>query len=95
MRHSPIHDVHFNTFHRVDWSPHLEIGSGWGLGSSRTQAADILITNWENGTSAAVDVTVTSALNYTIIMQVDMYSGVTARTGEFHSENDTKYRELG
>ena len=57
----------------------LEVGSGWGQESSRTHSADILVTNWDNGISAAFDVTVTSPLNSSIIMEAGMYSGVAAR----------------
>ena len=45
--------------------------------------------------AAAIDVTVTSLLNSTIIMEVGMCSGVAARAAEFHSENDTKRGESG
>ena len=57
---------------------------------------DILVTIWDNGISAAFDVTVTSLLNSSIIMEAGMYSGVAARAAEFrkHTQNDTKCAEL-
>ena len=58
-----VHDVLFNTFRRAGLSSHLEVDSGWGQGCSRTHPVDILVTNWDNGISAAFDVTVTSPLN--------------------------------
>ena len=86
----------YNTFRRAGLSSHLEVGSGWGQESSRTCPTDILVTNWDNGISAAFDVTVTSPLNSSIIMEADMYSGVAARAAEFrkHTQNDTKCAEL-
>ena len=44
----------------------------------------------------AFDITVTSPLNSSAIMEVGMYSGVAARAAEFrkHSENDTKCAQL-
>ena len=96
LRHSAIRDVLFNTFHRAGLSSHLEIGSGWGQDCPRTRPADILATNWDNGISAAFDVTVTSQLNSSVVMEAGMYSGVAARVAEFrkHSENDTKCAQL-
>ena len=46
----------------------------------------------DNGISAVFDVTVTSLLNSSVIMEAGIYSGVAARAAaEFrkHSENDT------
>ena len=96
LRHNALRDVLYNTFRRAGFSSHLEVGSGWGQESSRTRLADILVTNWDNGISAAFDVTVTSPLNSSIIMEVGMYSGVAARAAKFrkHTQNDTKCAEL-
>ena len=47
----------------ASWSAHLEVGCGWGQDNSRTRPADILVTNWDCGTSAAFDITVASPLN--------------------------------
>eukprot|EP00731_Ephydatia_muelleri_P029839 Em0021g362a len=55
-------------------SSHLEVGSGWGQESSRTRPADILVTDWENGISAAFDVTFASLLNSSTITEAGMYS---------------------
>ena len=76
----------------------FEVGSGWGQESSRTHPADILVTNWDNGISAAFDVTVTSPLNSSTIMEAGMYmySGAAARAAELrkHTQNDSKCAEL-
>eukprot|EP00731_Ephydatia_muelleri_P008724 Em0004g1062a len=75
---------------------HLEVGSGWGQESSRTRPADILVTNWDNGISAAFDVTGASPLNSSTITEAGMYSGVAARAAELrkHTQNDSKCAEL-
>ena len=96
LRHNATRDVLFNTFGRASLSSHLEVGSGWGRDCSRTHPADILVTNWDNGISAAFNITVTSPLNSSVIMEAGMYSGVAARAAELrkHSENDTKCAQL-
>eukprot|EP00731_Ephydatia_muelleri_P031406 Em0022g920a len=57
--------------------------AAWGQDCSRTRPADILVTNWDNGISAAFDVTVTSLLNSDVIMEAGMNSGIAARAAEF------------
>ena len=69
MWHSAIRDVLCNTFRSAGLSSHLEVGSGWGQNCSRTHPADILVTNWDNGIAAAFDVTATSSLNSSIVME--------------------------
>ena len=86
----------FNTFLRAGLSSHLEVGSGWGQESSRNRPTDILVTNWDNGISAAFDVTVASPLNSSTITEAGMYSGAAARAAELrkHTQNDSKCAEL-
>ena len=64
-----------------------------GNDNARTRLADILVTNWDCGTSAAFDITVTSPLN---MLEVGMYQGVSAKSVEHrkHTENDPKCVEL-
>ena len=58
--------------------------------------ADILVTNWDNGISAAFDVTVASPLNSSTLTEAGMYSGAAARAAELrkHTQNDSKCAEL-
>ena len=65
-----------------------------GNDNARTRLADILVTNWDCGTSAAFDITVTSPLN---MLEAGMYQGVSAKSVEHrkHTENDPKCVELG
>ena len=96
-RHNTIRNVIYSTFQRAGLSAHLEVGSGWEHDNSRTWPADILVTNWDCGTSAAFDITVTSPLNSHTILEADMYQGVSAKAAEHkkHNENDPKCAELG
>ena len=64
--------------------------------NARTRPADLLVTNWDNGISAAFNVTVASPLNSNIITEAGMYSGAAARAAELrkHTQNDSKCAEL-
>ncbi|KAL5488731.1 hypothetical protein EMCRGX_G017716 [Ephydatia muelleri] len=66
-------------------------GTNWGYSPHR-----ILVTNWDNGISAAFDVTVASPLNSSTITEAGMYSGAAARAAELrkHTQNDSKCAEL-
>ena len=55
---------------------HLEVGCEWGQDHSRTHRADILVTNWDCGTSAAFDITVASLLNSLNMLEACMYQDV-------------------
>ena len=69
------------SFRRAGLSSHLEVGSGWVQESSRTRPADILGTNWDNGISAAFDVTIASPLNSSIPHVPGADAGFTVRGG--------------
>ena len=83
----------FNDIHQH----HLEVGRGWGHDNSRTQPADILVTNWDCGTSAAFDIMVAYLLNSHNNLEAGMYQGVSATAAEHrkHNKNDPKCAELG
>ena len=70
----------------------IQFGCGWGHDNSRTRPADILVTNWDCGTSAAFDITVASPLNSHNMLEAGMYQGVSAKAAE---HNDPKCAELG
>ncbi|KAL5457740.1 hypothetical protein EMCRGX_G035030 [Ephydatia muelleri] len=96
-RHNTLRNAVHSTFQRAGLSAHLEVGCGWGKDNARTQPADILVTNWDCGTSAAFDITVTSPLNSPNMLEAGMYQGVSAKSAEHrkHTENDPKCVELG
>ena len=61
--------------------------------SLRTHPVDILFTNWDNGISAAFNVTVTSPLNSSVIT---VWKWACTQMIKFrkHSQNDVKCAEL-
>ena len=98
-RHNTFRNVIYSTFQRAGLFAHLVVGSGWGHDNSRTRPADILhvVTDWNCGTSAAFDITVTSLLNSHTMLKAGMYRGVSAKAAEHrkHNKNDPKCAELG
>ena len=87
----------FSLFRHASLSAHLEVGCGWGLDKSNTRPADILATNWDGSASSAFDISVTSPLNSSLVVEAGMSSGVAARAAKNrkHSENDAKCKQLG
>ena len=63
---------------------------------SHTRPADLLVPNWVLGKAAAFDLSVTSPLNPTSLLEASVTTGVAALTTELrkHSSNDTKCKEL-
>ena len=63
----------------------------------RTWPADILIPHWDLGRPAALDLTATSTLNSSMLMEVGVTSGSAALAAEVrkHNSNDAKCSELG
>ena len=74
--------------------PQVEAGSGLGHEGHRTQPADILIPHCK---PAALDMTVTSMLNSSTLMEAGVTSGSAALAPEVrkHNANDAKCSELG
>ena len=67
----------------------------WGLDKSNTRPADILVSNWDGSASAAFDISVTSPLNSSLVVEAGMSSGVVARAAEKrkHLQNDAKCKQ--
>ena len=61
------------TFHHAGLSAHLEQGSSWGIDKSRLRRTDILGANWDRGLSAALNVSVTSPLNPSLIVEAGIH----------------------
>ena len=64
---------------------------------SHTHPADLLLTNWTTGKTAAFDISVTSSLNTHILMEAGESAGsaALATEGRKHRANDAKCKELG
>ncbi|KAL5463726.1 hypothetical protein EMCRGX_G032652 [Ephydatia muelleri] len=78
-------------------SPSSEVEMGNNLTNhSHTRPADLLVPNWVVGKPAAFDLSVTSPLNPTTLLEASVTTGVAALTTELrkHSSNDTKCKEL-
>ena len=82
---------------RACLGPHAEAGSGLGHEGHRTRPADILIPHWDLGKPAALDLTVTSTLNSSTLLEVSVTGGSAALAGKVrkHNSNDAKCLELG
>ena len=75
--------------------PQVEAGSGLGHEGHRTRPADILIPHWDLGKPAALNLTVTSTLNSSTLMEAGVTSGSAALAAEVRNANDVKCSELG
>ena len=74
----------------------MEAGSDLTADHSHTRPADLLLTNWATGKTAAFDVSVTSPLNTLTLLEAGVSAGSAARATEDrkHKANDAKCDEL-
>ena len=96
-QHNRLRDVHLESCRLACLGPQVEAGSGLGHEGHRTRPADILIPHWDLGKPAALDLTVTSTLNSSTLMEAGVTSGSAALAAEVckHNANDAKCSELG
>ena len=96
-RHNRLRDVLIESCRRACLGPQVEAGSGLGHEGHRTWPADILIPHWDLGKPAALDLTVTSTLNSSTLLEAGVTSGSSALAAEVckHNANDAKCSELG
>ncbi|KAL5503591.1 hypothetical protein EMCRGX_G010564 [Ephydatia muelleri] len=75
----------------------VEAGYGLTHDNSRSRPADVLVTRWEKGLPAALNITVTSPLNPAILDESCSIAGAAAVAAESrkHVANDPKCFELG
>ena len=62
-RHNRIRDILVETCRRVHIGVKVEVGNNLSRDHSKIRPADILLTNWFLGRTAALDVSITSPLN--------------------------------
>ena len=95
-RHNKLRDVLAETCRRAHLGVQVEMGSNVTSNHSHTHPADLLIPNWVLGKPAAFDLSVTSSLNPTIVLEASVTTGVAAWTTEQrkHRSNDAKCNEL-
>ena len=79
--------------------PKSQDGSWLWLGyeGHRTRPADILVPNWELGQPGALDLTITSPLNSTVLSEASVRAGSAVQAAERrkHQTSNEKYQELG
>ena len=81
-RHNRLRDVLLESCRRACLGPQVEAGSGLGHEEHRTRPADILIPHWDLGKPAALDLTVTSTLNSSTLMEAGVTNGSAALAAE-------------
>ena len=96
-RHNRLRDVLLESCRLACFGPQAEAGSGLEHEGHRTRPADILISHWDLGKPAALDLTVTSTLNSSTLLEAGVTSGSAALAAEVrkHNANDAKCSELG
>jgi len=89
--------IELQTCHRACISAKVEAGSGLGNDHKNTRPADILVSNWVCSKPAALDLSVTSPLNSSLIQEAGLTAGSAAVVAEQrkHAENGAKCFELG
>ena len=95
FHHNKLRDVLADPCQRAHLGVQVEMG--YNLPNhSHTHPADLLVPNWVLGKPAAFDLSVTSPLNPTTLLEVSVTTGVAALTTELrmHYSNDTKCNEL-
>ena len=97
FRHNRFRDILAETCRRAHFSVQVEAGFNLTPDHSHSRPADVLISNWALGKTAACDISVTSPLNSNIMSEVGVTAGAAAQATELrkHEANDVKCSELG
>ena len=95
IRHNTLRDVLAETCHRAHLGIQVEAGNDLTADHSHTRPADLLLTDWTTGKTAAFDISVTSPLNTLMEAGVSAGSAALATEGRKHRVNDAKCKELG
>ncbi|KAL5487053.1 hypothetical protein EMCRGX_G019610 [Ephydatia muelleri] len=96
-RHNTLRDVLAEICHRAHLGVQVEAGNDLTADHSHTRPADLLLTNWATGKTAAFDISVTSSLNTLTLLEAGVSAGSAAQATETrkHMANDAKCNELG
>ncbi|KAL5473587.1 hypothetical protein EMCRGX_G028089 [Ephydatia muelleri] len=93
--------THHNTVlaeicHRAHLGVQVEAGNDLTADHGHTRPADLLLTNWATGKTAAFDISVTSPLNALTLLEAGVSAGSAAQATETrkHMANDAKCNEL-
>ena len=95
-QHNKLRDVFYDFCQRACLGPRLEMGCGAGS-DSQSRPADVLVPNWDLGKPAAFDLSVTSTLQSSALLEASVTAGSAALLAENrkHSNSDKKCDELG
>eukprot|EP00731_Ephydatia_muelleri_P027927 Em0019g800a len=81
-RHNTLRDVLAETCHRAHLGIQVEAGNDLTADHCHTHPADLLLTNWTTGKTAAFDISVTSPLNTQTLMEAGVSAGSAALASE-------------
>ena len=97
IRHNMLRDVLADFFRRAHLSVAVEKGHGLTRDHNRQRPADLLVTGWDRGRPAAMDITVTSPLTPVILGESCQVVGAAALVAENRKlqANSPKCQELG
>ena len=97
IRHNMMRDVLADFFRRAHLSVAVEKGHGLTRDHNRQRPADLLVTGWDRGRPAAMDITVTSPLTPVILGESCQVVGAAALVAENRKlqANSPKCQELG
>ena len=99
MRHYKLRDIFSDFCQRACLGPRarLEMGCGAGFTNTQSRPADVLVPNWDLGKPAAFDLSVTSMLHSSVLLEASVTAGLAALAAENrkHNSNDRKCEELG
>eukprot|EP00731_Ephydatia_muelleri_P013975 Em0007g1285a len=97
LGHHAITYVLAEICHRAHLGVQVEAGNDLTADHSHTRPADLLLTNWATGKTAAFDISVTSPLNTLNLLEAGVSAGSAVQATETrkHMANDAKCNELG
>ena len=97
VRHNRLREVLADFFHRAHLSVAVEKGHGLTRDRNHQRPADLLVTDWDRGRPAAMDITVTSPLTHVILGESCQVVGAAALAAENRKmqTNSPKCQELG
>ena len=82
FRHKKLRDILAETCRRAHFSVQVEAGCNLTSDHRHSRPADVLISNWVPGKTAACDLSVTSPLNSKILSEAGLTAGAAAHATE-------------
>eukprot|EP00731_Ephydatia_muelleri_P022960 Em0015g543a len=92
-RHNTLRDVLAEICHRAHLGVQVEAGNDLTADHSHTRPADLLLTNWATGKTAAFDISVTSPLNILTLLEAGV-SAVAVTYGAWGKEAMEAFSQL-